>query len=122
MFLLKISHLLDALKMLFLFSCHNHCDNHYISPCRTNIQQFVLCFQGPKFYNSLNIEIQNDGTLCLSLNCEHYSLLILLDLLIYFLFFSYFSYPAEEYVCFECLLLLLLFNVCVPFPFKPKIF
>lgn len=42
------------------------------SPCRTNIKQFALCFQGPKFCNSLNIEIQNDGTLSWSLNCEHY--------------------------------------------------
>ena len=42
------------------------------SPCKTNIKQCALCFQGPKFCNSLNIEIQNDGTLSWSLNCEHY--------------------------------------------------
>ena len=34
-------------------------------PCRTNIKKFALCFQGPKFFNSLNIEIQNVGTFSL---------------------------------------------------------
>ena len=27
----------------------------------TNIRHFAFCFQGPKFFNFLNIEIQNHG-------------------------------------------------------------
>ena len=36
------------------------------TPFRANIRQFAFCFQGPKVFNFLNIEIQNVGTLSLS--------------------------------------------------------
>ena len=72
MFLFKIGCLPNALKILLLFSSSIHCyytrlcNSFYIPPCRTNIRQFAFCFQGPKVFNSLNIEIQNGGRLALS--------------------------------------------------------
>ena len=72
MVLFKMSRLPGALKMLFRFRVENNLLLHqtmhffYIPLCRTNIKQSALCFQGPKFFNSLNIEIQNVGTLSLS--------------------------------------------------------
>ena len=32
---------------------------YYLPPCRTNIRNFSIRFQGPKFFNSLSPEIQN---------------------------------------------------------------
>ena len=31
----------------------------YLLYCRTKIRKFSICFQGPKFFNSLSPEIQN---------------------------------------------------------------
>ena len=42
---------------------HSHytrnCNLYYIPPCRTNIRNFSVRFQEPKFFNSLSPEIQN---------------------------------------------------------------
>ena len=40
-------------------------NSFYISPCRTNIRQFAICFQGPKVFNSLNSDIQNSTNISL---------------------------------------------------------
>lgn len=67
--LFKIGLLPDSPRILFLFSssihwCYTrHCNSFYIPHCRANIGQFTFCFQGPRFLNSLNIGIQNVGTL-----------------------------------------------------------
>ena len=37
-----------------------------VFPCRTNIRQFGIRFQGPKLFNSLSIEIQNADSISLS--------------------------------------------------------
>ena len=39
-------------------NCNLYC-LYYIPPCRTNIRNFSIRFQGPKFFNSLSHEIQN---------------------------------------------------------------
>ena len=48
---------------------HSHytrnCTVFYILPCRTNIRNFSIRFQGPKFFNSLSPEIQNSESICL---------------------------------------------------------
>ena len=55
----------DAFKETFLLSSHihcyntRHCNSFYLFPCRTNIRQFAISFQGPKLFNSFNSEIQN---------------------------------------------------------------
>ena len=133
MFSFKIDRLPDAPKILFPFSSSNHCyytrqsNSFYMPPCRTNIKHFALSFQGPKFFDSLNIKIQNVGTLSLCLNCEHYSyvdcLLILISLFIFFHYYFFLLFSCCFSRClFECLLLLL-FYVCVcPFLFNLKYF
>ena len=35
----------------------------YIPPCRTNIRNFSIRFQGPKFFNSLSPEIENSESI-----------------------------------------------------------
>ena len=35
----------------------------YLPYCRTNIRKFSICFQGPKFFNSLSPEIQNSASI-----------------------------------------------------------
>ena len=89
-------------------------NSFYIPSCRTNI-------------NSLNIEIQNMGTLSLFksklrtlllswlLCCSSLFISSFLLLLFFFLLFS----PCLSKCLFECLLLLLLFYVCTIFPFQP---
>ena len=46
---------------------HSHytrnCNLYYIPPCRTNIRNFSIRFQGPKFFNSLSPEIQNSESI-----------------------------------------------------------
>ena len=37
----------------------------YIPHCRTNFRKFAIRFQGPKFFNSLNREIQNGESISL---------------------------------------------------------
>ena len=132
MFSFKIDRLPDAPKILVPFSSSNHCyytrqsNSFYMPPCRTNIKHFALSFQGPKFFDSLNIKIQNVGTLSLCLNCEHYSyvdcLLILISLLIFFIIiFSYFSHAASVDVCLSACYYCCFMCVC-PFLFNLKYF
>ena len=40
-----------------------NCNLYYIPPCRTNIRNFSIRFQGPKFFNSLSPEIQNSESI-----------------------------------------------------------
>ena len=109
--LFKIGLLPDSPKILFLFSSSIHwCytrqyNSFYIPHCRANIGQFTFCFQGPRFLNSLNIGIQNVGTLPLfksKLLTLHLSWLP-----------SCFFFPIQSSCSirclFECLLLLLLY-------------
>ena len=42
-----------------------NCNLYYIPPCRTNVRNFSIRFQGPKFFNSLSPEIQNSESICL---------------------------------------------------------
>ena len=46
---------------------HSHytrnCNLFYIPPCRTNIRNFSIRFQGPMFFNSLSPEIQNSESI-----------------------------------------------------------
>ena len=37
----------------------------YLFPCRTDIRQFAISFQGPKLFNSFNSEIQNAESISL---------------------------------------------------------
>ena len=47
----------------FVSQLHSHysrnCNLYYIPSCRTNIRNFSIRFQGPKFFNFLSPEIQN---------------------------------------------------------------
>ena len=59
-----MSQLLQVLSTKSLASqLHSHytrnCNLYYIPPCRTNIRNFSIRFQGPKFFNSVSPEIQN---------------------------------------------------------------
>ena len=71
MFLFKKGFLPDAFKEMFLLRCHIHRYNtrnynsFYLFPCRTNIRQFAILFQGPKLFNSFNSEIQNAESISL---------------------------------------------------------
>ena len=40
-----------------------NCSLYYIPPCRTNIRNFSIRFQGPTFFNSLSPEIQNSESI-----------------------------------------------------------
>ena len=139
MFLFKIGRLPDALGRLLHFRVAVipiTPDNAFLlhTPLQNKYQQFALCFQGRKFFNSSNTEIQNVGTLSLFKSKLRTLLLSWLPfsssfspsfyLFIYFIiiiiFFWLFSRCLSIYL-FECLLLLLLFCVCVcvcvSFPF-----
>ena len=65
MFSFKKGLLPDAVSDMFLLTNQVHHYNarnfnsFYLLPCRTNIRQFALRFQGPKLFNSFNTEIQN---------------------------------------------------------------
>ena len=61
----------DVFKNMSLLTgnihCHTtrSCNAFYMFPCRTNIRQFGIRLQGPKLFNSLNIEIQNADSIFL---------------------------------------------------------
>ena len=65
MFSFKKGLLLDAFYEMFLPTIQIHyydtrdSNTFYLFPCRTNIRQFEIRFQGPKLFNSFNTEIQN---------------------------------------------------------------
>ena len=56
---------------MFTLANHLHsyytvnCNLFYTPPCRTDIRNFSIRFQGPKFFNSLSPEIQNSESICL---------------------------------------------------------
>ena len=57
--------LLDAFYEMFLPTIQIHhydtrdSNSFYLFPCRANIRQFEIRFQGPKLFNSFNTEILN---------------------------------------------------------------
>ena len=65
MFLFKNGLLPNMFKEMFYFSNQVHSYNtrnsnsFHIFPCRTNIRQFGIRFQGPKLFNTLLVDIQN---------------------------------------------------------------
>ena len=75
----KFMYLLKRVYFLIIFvicsrtltsQLHSHyirnCNLFYIPPCRTNIRNFSIRFQGPKFFNSLlSPENQNSESICL---------------------------------------------------------
>ena len=112
MFLFKIGRLPDALGRLLHFRVAVipiTPDNAFLlhTPLQNKYQQFALCFQGRKFFNSSNTEIQNVGILSLFksklrtllLSCFLFLLLSLLlfiysFILLLLFFFSDFSLAA----------------------------
>ena len=102
------------------------CNSFCIHSSRTNIKQFALCFQGPKFFNSLNTEIANVGTLILFKSklrtllqgwfSSHSSLFIYLLLLLFFFYFSHAVFICLS-TCFCCC-----FMCVCPFLFNLKYF
>ena len=58
MYLFKKGLLPNYFCNMFTFASqlHSHytrnCNHYYIPPCRTNIRNFSIRFQGPKFFNS----------------------------------------------------------------------
>ena len=71
MYLFKRGLLPNYFRDMFILvsQLHSHytrnCNLFYIPPCRTNIRNFSIRFQGPKFFNSLSPEIQNSESICL---------------------------------------------------------
>ena len=71
MYLFKKGFLLNYFRDMFTLASQLHlhytrnCNLFYIPPCRTNIRNFSIRFQGPKFFNSLSPEIQNSESICL---------------------------------------------------------
>ena len=69
MYLFKRGLLPSYFRNMFTLSSqlHSHytrnCNLYYIPPCRTNIRNFSIRFQGPKFFNSLSPEIQNSESI-----------------------------------------------------------
>ena len=69
MYLFKKGLLPNYFCNMFTFASqlHSHytrnCNHYYIPPCRTNIRNFSIRFQGPKFFNSLSPEIQNSESI-----------------------------------------------------------
>ena len=69
MYLFKKGLLPNYFRNMFTLASqlHSHytknCNLYYISPCRTNIRNFSIRFQGPKFFNSLSPEIQNSESI-----------------------------------------------------------
>ena len=65
MYLFKRGLLPNYFRNMFTLASqlHSHytrnCNLYYIPPCRTNIRNFSIRFQGPTFFNSLSPEIQN---------------------------------------------------------------
>ena len=69
MYLFKKGLLPNYFRNMFTLASqlHSHytrnCNLYYIPPCRTNIRNFSIRFQGPKFFNSLSPEIQNSESI-----------------------------------------------------------
>ena len=69
MFLFKKGLLPDVFNDMFLLTNQVHSYNtrnsnaFYRFSCRTNMRQFAIRFQGPKFFNTLNRELQNSDKL-----------------------------------------------------------
>ena len=69
MYLFKRGLLPNYFRNMFTLASqlHSHytrnCNLYYIPPCRTNIRNFSIQFQGPKFFNSLSPEIQNSESI-----------------------------------------------------------
>ena len=105
MYLFKKGLLPNYFRNMFTLASqlHSHytrnCNLYYIPPCRTNIRNVSIRFQGPKFFNSLSPEIQNSESIRLFgkrlknsfFLSQIYSLLSYIHLLSFsFLFFFYF--------------------------------
>ena len=71
MYLFKRSLLPNYFRDMFTLASqlHSHytrnCNLFYIPPCRTNIRNFSIRFQGPMLFNSLSPEIQNGESISL---------------------------------------------------------
>ena len=71
MFSYKIGLLPNVFKEMLLMTNQVHSYNtrnsntFYLFPARTNIRFFGIRFQGPKFFNSLNNNIQSAATISL---------------------------------------------------------
>jgi len=69
MYLFKRGLLPNYFRNMFTLASqlHSHyarnCNLYHIPPCRTNIRNFSIWFQGPKFFNSLSPEIQNSESI-----------------------------------------------------------
>ena len=65
MYLIKRGLLPNYFREMFTLTSQIHSHNtrnsnlFYIFPCRTNIRNFSIRFQGPKLFNSISPEIQN---------------------------------------------------------------
>ena len=98
MYLFKRGLLPNYFRKMFTLASqlHSHytrnCNLYYIPPCRTNIRNFSIRFQGPKFFNSLSIEIQNSESIRLfgkRLKTNSFSLSQIYSLLSYILLLSF---------------------------------
>ena len=71
MFLFKKGFPPDTFKEIFLLRCHIHRYNtrqynsFYLFPCRTNIRQFAISFEGPKLFNSFNQKFRRPESISL---------------------------------------------------------
>ena len=72
MYLFKKGLLPNYFQYMFILASQVHSYNtrnsnrkFYIFPCRTNFQKFSIRFQSPKFFNSLNQEIQDSESISL---------------------------------------------------------
>ena len=70
MYLFKNGLLPNYFQDMFILASQMHSYNKrnsnrkfYIFPCRTNFRKFSIRFQGPKFFNSLNQEIQDSESI-----------------------------------------------------------
>ena len=121
MFLFKIGRLPDALGRLFHFwvaVIPITPDNAFLlhTPLQNKYQQFALCFQGRKFFNSSNTEIQNVGTLSLFKSK-------LRTLLLSWLPFSSSFSPFYLFIYFIIIIFFWLFSRCLratPCKYRPK--
>ena len=52
-------------SQVHLYNTRNSNHQFYIFPCGTNFRKFSIRFQGPKFFNSLNQEIQDSESISL---------------------------------------------------------
>ena len=69
MYLFKRGLLPNYFRNMFTLASqlHSHytwnCNLYYVPPCWTNIQNFSIWFQGPKFFNLSSPEIQNSESI-----------------------------------------------------------